>query len=141
MLGILGASLAFQLACGTLLYPERHGRRSGRVDPAVLILDGVLLFLFVVPGLVAYAIDFYTGAIYVARADGTIAVVRVEPGTLTPARVQEILREHTGREIPLDEAALRRFRMRPGSNVANVLRGLAANAFAPDIEPTLARSR
>lgn len=50
--------------CGTLFYPERRGQDSGDIDPTVAILDGVGLLFFVVPGLVAYVIDFSTGAIY-----------------------------------------------------------------------------
>ncbi len=137
LLGILGVSLAFQLACGTLLYPERHGRRGTRVDPAVLILDGILLLLFVIPGLVAFGIDFYTGAVYMARADGTTAVVQVEPEDLTPARIEAILREHTGQEVHLDDADLQRFRLQPGAKLAEVFRELAAACFDPDAAPTL----
>ena len=62
---LLAVLLAFQLAaCGTILYPERHGQRSGRVDPAVLLFDGALLVLYIVPGLIAFGVDFHTGAVY-----------------------------------------------------------------------------
>jgi hypothetical protein len=57
--------LLVQLAgCGTLLYPERRGQTSGEIDPTVAILDGIGLLFFLVPGLVSFAIDFSTGAIY-----------------------------------------------------------------------------
>jgi hypothetical protein len=52
-------------SCGTLLHPERVGQPAmGRIDPAVAILDGLGLLLFVVPGIVAFIVDFATGAIY-----------------------------------------------------------------------------
>ncbi len=51
-------------ACGTLIYPERRGQRSGRIDPGVAVMDGIGLLLFIIPGMVAFAIDFSTGAIY-----------------------------------------------------------------------------
>ena len=51
-------------SCGTLLYPERVGQSPGRIDPAIAILDGVGLLLFLVPGIIAFAVDFSTGAIY-----------------------------------------------------------------------------
>ncbi len=63
-------SLALPLAfaspsCGTILHADRqHQPHSGRLDPNVLILDGLGLLLYVVPGLVAFGVDFYTGAIY-----------------------------------------------------------------------------
>jgi hypothetical protein len=53
-------------ACGTLLYPDRVDLdRTGRdLDVAVFVMDGVLLLLGVVPGIVAFAVDAATGAIY-----------------------------------------------------------------------------
>lgn len=51
--------------CGTLLFSERQDEvHSQKLDPNILILDGVGLLFFIVPGLVAFGIDFYTGAIY-----------------------------------------------------------------------------
>ena len=50
--------------CGTLLYPERKGQISGQIDPGVAVLDGIGLFLFFVPGVVAFAVDFSNGTIY-----------------------------------------------------------------------------
>jgi len=43
-------ALTAQLACGTILYPERRGQKSGRIDPAVAIMDGIGLLLFLIPG-------------------------------------------------------------------------------------------
>ncbi|MEM5516107.1 hypothetical protein WNY37_04050 [Henriciella sp. AS95] len=63
-------------ACGTLLYPERRGQTGGRLDTAVVILDGLGLLLFLVPGLIAFAVDFGSGAIYLPggrRADASDA--------------------------------------------------------------------
>jgi hypothetical protein len=57
-------SVGAQLACGTILYPERRGQRAGRIDPAVAIMDGIGVLFFVIPGLAAFAVDFATGAIY-----------------------------------------------------------------------------
>src|SRR5262249_7729458 len=61
----LTLGLAFFLAsCGTLLYPERRGQPVGRLDVGVVALDGVGLLLFLVPGVIAFLVDFATGAIY-----------------------------------------------------------------------------
>jgi len=58
-------ALALQLSgCGTLMFKDRHGQARGNVDPNVLVLDGVGLLFFVIPGLVAFAVDFWTGAVY-----------------------------------------------------------------------------
>jgi hypothetical protein len=59
-------------SCGTLFYPERRGQKSGSVDPTVAILDGIGLLFFIVPGLIAFAIDFSTGAIYKPGSGGLI---------------------------------------------------------------------
>ena len=51
--------------CWTLMFSQRqHQPHSNRLDANVLILDGLGLLFFVVPGLVAFGIDFYTEAIY-----------------------------------------------------------------------------
>ena len=72
---LLCLTLALPLSsCGTLIFPERQGQSSGKLDPNVLILDGFGLLFFIVPGLVAFAVDFATGAIYlppgVKRGEG-----------------------------------------------------------------------
>lgn len=54
-------------ACGTLFYPERRGNNS-EIDPTVAILDGIGLLFFIVPGVIAYGVDFTTGAIYLSPA-------------------------------------------------------------------------
>ncbi len=62
---LLSTTLVTQLAaCGTVFYPERRGQISGEIDPGVAILNGIGLLFYVIPGLVAFAVDFATGAIY-----------------------------------------------------------------------------
>lgn len=51
-------------ACGFFLYPERVGQNSGKIDPAVVILDAAGLLFGILPGVVAFAVDLSTGAIY-----------------------------------------------------------------------------
>lgn len=62
---VVSVALVTQLtACGTLFYPERKGQSQGRLDPGIVALDGVGLLLFIIPGLIAFGIDFYNGTIY-----------------------------------------------------------------------------
>jgi len=58
--------LAFglQLGCGTILYPERRGHAGARIDVGVAVMDGFWCLFFLVPGIVAYIVDFGNGAIY-----------------------------------------------------------------------------
>lgn len=105
-------------ACGTLLYPERRGQRGGRLDPTVLILDGLLLLLFIVPGVIAFVVDFSTGAIYLPPyAYGQATPGEFDPETwqrvdvdrreLTPERVEQIVFERTGRRVRVDPTVFR----------------------------------
>ncbi|PSJ46980.1 hypothetical protein C7I36_03520 [Zobellella taiwanensis] len=59
--GVITTQLA---ACGTVFYPERKGQISGRIDPVVAIANGIGLLFFIVPGVVAFAVDFSNGTIY-----------------------------------------------------------------------------
>ena len=61
--------------CGTLMFQERQNQTHlGKRDPNVLIMDGLGLLVFVVPGVVAFLVDFQTHAIYlppnVAKGEG-----------------------------------------------------------------------
>ena len=95
--------------CGTLMYPERRGQKGGRIDAGVAILDGVGLLLFVIPGLIAYAIDFSTGAIYLP---GTvlgsldmknIKQVKFDPKHYTNETIEKIIKDETGCTVRLDQ--------------------------------------
>ena len=63
-------------ACGTLLYPERRNSPSPeqiepagrRIDPGVAVLNGILCIPPVTPiGIIAFGVDFFTGAIYIGN--------------------------------------------------------------------------
>lgn len=50
--------------CGYLLYPERKGQTGGRLDAAVVLLDAAGLLFYLVPGLIAFAVDLTNGTIF-----------------------------------------------------------------------------
>lgn len=51
--------------CGTLLYPERRGQpRGGKVDWTVVGMDSIGLFFFFIPGVIAFAIDYGNGSLF-----------------------------------------------------------------------------
>ncbi len=104
----VATGLALSLtSCGTLLYPERRGQPVGRLDLGVVALDGVGLLLFFVPGVIAFAVDFATGAIFLppdyALADPATGLrqVRLDPSELTRQRVEAVVRERTGKAVSL----------------------------------------
>ena len=70
------AVLIVQLAgCGTIMYPERKGQKGGRIDVGIAILDGIGLLAYLIPGIIAYALDFNNGTIYLpATAQGSLVL-------------------------------------------------------------------
>jgi len=91
--------------CGTILYPERKGQKDGRIDPGIAVLDGLGLLFFIIPGVIAFAVDFTTGAIYLPGGprksslfpeDETMIVVRVNPRELSKDVIKEVVKRETG---------------------------------------------
>ncbi|HMW47359.1 MAG TPA: hypothetical protein PK011_06000 [Marinagarivorans sp.] len=66
----LAAFLQSTTGCGLLLHPERQGSKGGNLDPVIVLLDGLGLFFFLVPGIVAFAVDVSTGCIYTGGGGG-----------------------------------------------------------------------
>lgn len=89
-------------ACGTLIYPERRGQKAGKIDIQVAILNSLGLLLFIVPGVIAFAVDFATGAIFLPGAkkssssDHVIRVVKINPADLNEKTISEIVAKETG---------------------------------------------
>jgi hypothetical protein len=129
----------FLASCGTLLYPERRGQPVGRLDVGVVLLDGIGLLLFLVPGVIAFAVDFSTGAIYLppkyamlhAGMGTDVRKVQVDPAELTPERVEAIVREQTGKAISLEPGAYRAMQLqRLDQFTPEVVAGLQADPDA-----------
>jgi len=99
-------------ACGTLFYPDRRGQIEGKVDPVIVALDAVGILFYVIPGLIAFGIDFATGAIYLPG--GSTAQVSPEKlnqaigadGKVDNTRLQAILESELGQRLPLNDPRL-----------------------------------
>lgn len=95
--------------CGTLMYPERKGQKSGKIDAGVAVLDGIGLLLFIIPGIIAFAIDFNNGTIYLpgtSRASvdlENIKEVKFDPKHSTMAGIERMIQEQTGHSIKFDQ--------------------------------------
>jgi len=62
---VAGAGVCGLSGCGALFQSERCGRpHSNEIDWKIAALDGLGLLLFFVPGVIAFVVDFSTGAIY-----------------------------------------------------------------------------
>jgi len=59
-------------ACGYFLYPERVGQKSGKIDPAIVVLDAAGLLFGLLPGVVAFAVDLTTGTIYLSPGQKSV---------------------------------------------------------------------
>jgi hypothetical protein len=114
---VCSAMLLQLISCGTLLYPERRGQKSGELDLAVVLMDGIGLLFFIIPGIVAFAVDIDTGAIYLppghskakgrrGAAPGEILVIKVDPKGLNPDTFSAIVTAKTGYPFRLDDPNL-----------------------------------
>lgn len=111
--GILAATLFTQLtACGTLFFPDRRGQIEGRIDPVVAGLNAIGILFYVIPGLIAFGIDFATGAIYLPG--GVTSQVNPEDlnnlvdsdGQIDPSKLKALIEVQTGHNLPLDDPRL-----------------------------------
>lgn len=137
-LGLAGCGVAASLSgCGTIFHHERiHEPHSREIDWKIAAMDGLGLALFFVPGVVAFVVDFSTGAIYLppdgssgyaaaelknTPASGPPSVVIGESGVplatwdrvdvppieLQPQRIEAVVNERMNRTFSMRESQLR----------------------------------
>ena len=139
---MIGGATSGLTGCGTILHHERiHQPRSRDIDWKVAALNGLGLAFFFVPGVVAFVVDFYTGAIYlppnhhgrgytakdqdqpVAPFDADEAIdnwkkVLVPPSELEPQRIEQVIHEEAGDDISLDQSTARVSRLASLENLS-----------------------
>jgi hypothetical protein len=115
---LLVLALIFQTGCGTILYPERRGQRGTRIDPGVAVLDGIGLLFFIIPGVIAFAVDFGNGCIYYSSSGkgifssrNDVKTIRFDPRRDGPADIERLIRENTGIGVRLNEAGIQVFEL------------------------------
>jgi hypothetical protein len=94
------------------MYPDRRGYHGGRIDPGVAILDGIGLLFFIIPGVIAFAVDFSDGAIYYPSYHhderfGALRRIPFDRSGNRKAQIEAIVRARTGRDVDLDRADVR----------------------------------
>ena len=108
--GLIAAMLIVQLlGCGTILYPERRSQSAGKLDTDIVLLDGVGLLFFLIPGVIAFAVDFATGAIYLPAGTssrvgdlfGEVRTIPFDPDHPDPDGLSGLIERETGLEIGL----------------------------------------
>jgi hypothetical protein len=122
---IVLAIMLWTTSCGTILYPERRGQPAGKIDIGVAVLDGIGLLVFLVPGVIAFAVDFATGAIYLPPSSSSqleinpsnlqdAKIIKTGPRALTRFEIETLVKEEIRQEIDLAS---------PQTRVARVLLG------------------
>lgn len=105
------AAFVIQLtACGTIIYPERKGQSAGQLDPSIVVLNSVGLLFFLVPGVIAFAVDFNNGSIYLPGGSASINsedvnIVNVD-GDITKGKIEQAILEQTGKSINMDDSVI-----------------------------------
>lgn len=110
--------LAIQLAgCGTIMYPQRRGQQGGKIDAGVAVLDGVGLLLFIIPGVIAFAVDFSDGAIYLPGTSRSsldmknLKVVKFGTGHSSAKNLENIIKEETGYNVKFSQGNMKVIRL------------------------------
>ncbi len=118
-------TLWLSLGCGTILYPERRGQRTtARIDAGVAVMDGLWCLLFIIPGVIAFAVDFNNGAIYLpggSASAGSVKVVRAPDICPDRAAIERAVEEGAGIHIRLDDPAVIRRKIMRGENIARTI--------------------
>lgn len=104
--GLCAGLILQTTACGTILYPERKGQTEGRLDPAVVALDAVGLLLFLVPGVIAFAVDFSNGTIYLPGGSAQLSEEQMEQiaredGQVDEQALEELLQDELEMSVDL----------------------------------------
>jgi hypothetical protein len=107
--GIAAVLLVTQVtACGTLLYPERRGQTNGQIDVGVAALDAIGLLFFFVPGVVAFGVDFITGAIYLpgggmaSLTADELNSIKSGPDSVDVEKFKTVMAQRTDIQLPND---------------------------------------
>lgn len=104
---VIGASVIAISGCGTIFYPERKGQLSGDIDPAVAVANGVGLLFFIVPGVIAYAVDFSNGTIYLpSRTSGDIDTQPLDDN-MDIVALEKLLSEQAGQPVTLQSELMK----------------------------------
>jgi len=111
---VMGLTMVMVLeltACGTVFYPERKGAKSGSIDPVVAVADAVGLLFFFIPGIIAFAVDFNNGTIYLPHGKHSSLspseLKSVSPnGKLDKKALSELMTKKLAQPVDLSSADL-----------------------------------
>jgi hypothetical protein len=140
---VVSVVLIIQLsACGYFMYPERRGQKPvGRIDPAIAVLDALGLLLFIVPGVIAFAVDITNGTLYfpsgrrhssLSTETEHITVIRVNPAALNEKTIQEIVQKQIGVSIRSDLRDVEIYELDRSENIEAKLVEIGKSGYRKD---------
>lgn len=110
MAGLAAGTASLLSSCGTIIYPDRvNQEKRGDIDPIILGLDAVGLLFFIIPGIIAFAIDFGTGAIYFpeghkkGQRENTIFDKLDSQVKLDQNEIERVVSARTGKAVNLNK--------------------------------------
>lgn len=106
---LMALGLSIQLSgCGTILKPERKGQSAGNLDTSIVALNAIGLLFFLVPGVIAFAVDFNNGTIYLpggsASVNGDEVNIVYINGDITNEKIEKVILEQTGDIVSLNDS-------------------------------------
>lgn len=123
-LGLVASLTPVAGGCGTVLHPERRGQAGGDLDWKIVALDAVGLLLFFIPGVIAFAVDFNNGTIYLPPEH----YGKSEPGgqhhKLISRKLRENQRTSKGLEQVVSQHVNRPVYLSPGRYQTRPLQGI-----------------
>lgn len=110
LLALFAGLLLFCSGCGTLFFSERIGKKmSNKIDRRVFVTNCVLCVAGIIPGVVAFILDYDNGSIYYTEAElipddfmdnkGSFKMKQLPGGVLNDSAVAGELSALLGREI------------------------------------------
>ncbi len=110
--------------CGTIMYPHRVGQRGGNVDMGVVAMDGLCLLLFVLPGVVAFIVDYANGAIYLPGGFGSMELkdmkkISFDADKCTLADIEKTISGEIGREVKISGPGMKMYSFRSYGELKN----------------------
>ncbi|MCA9059803.1 MAG: hypothetical protein KDA85_14950 [Planctomycetaceae bacterium] len=105
--------------CGTIFYPERRGQPRGRIDWTVVGMDSIGILFFLLPGVIAFAVDYANGTMFLPAAmppdsaavpGGETELRSVSLGTVqpSPADVERAIYRERNLTVSLNDRSIRR---------------------------------
>lgn len=123
--------------CGTILHPERKGQTGGQLDPSIVVLDALGLLFFLIPGVIAFAVDFSNGTIYLPGGgsaqltDEELEQVLADDNSVDKQKLKQVLEARLDRPLNLNDQSLEVRALDSQAQLQSLMRSesLALNAF------------